>query len=84
MTLQRMLERPVRNPLSPNSRQQIVDVAGRRLLGNQNDNVIFVALDLAVATGDPSLIRRVQDIGARASEVRSMGVAETGTLRIRN
>jgi hypothetical protein len=84
MTLQRMLERPVRNPLSASSRQQIVEMAARRLIGNQKESVILAALDLAVATGDPSLIRRVQDIGASASEVRSMGVAETGTVRIQN
>jgi hypothetical protein len=84
MTLQRMLERPVRTPISANSRKQIVDAAARRLIGKQKEDVIFAVLDLAVATGDPSLIRRVQVIGTSDSEVRSMGVAETGTLRIQN
>jgi hypothetical protein len=84
LTLQRMLERPVRNPLSANSRQQIVDLTARRLTGIQPELAILGALSLAAATRDPALIRRVQVIGASASEVQGMGVAETGILRIQN
>jgi hypothetical protein len=82
LTLQRMLERPVRNPLSAKSRQQILDLAAKRLSGKQKDYVITAALDLAVATGDPSLIRRVQVIAASASDVQRMGVAETRILDV--
>ena len=84
LTLQWMLERPVRHPLSANSRQQIVDLTARRLTGIQPELAILGALSLAAATRDPALIRRVQVIGASASEVQGMGVAETGILRIQN
>ena len=73
-TLQQMLERPVRHPLSPASKQSIIEVAQQQLSGRQSMPGIWFAVELAVATRDPSLIDKVREIASSDAEVRALGI----------
>jgi hypothetical protein len=72
--LQQMLERPVRHPLSLASIQSIIGVAQRRLSGRQSIDVVWSAVELAVATKDPSLVDRVRRMASNDSEVKAFGI----------
>jgi hypothetical protein len=62
-TLEFMLTRPsIRTPLSAQSRTRIVEVAKSRLHGVQAADITTPAVRLAVATGDPELLKRVRSI----------------------
>jgi hypothetical protein len=73
-TLQQMLERPVRYPLSFASKQSIIEVAQRELSGNPPMGIIWRAVELAVATREPDLLNRVRRIAASESEVRALKI----------
>lgn len=76
LTLQRMLQKPTRTPLSLASRQLIIKVAEMRLTGTQVPTVALAAVDLAAATSDPSLIHRLEVLSQDAGEVRALGLTE--------
>ena len=84
LTLQRMLEGPVRNPLSSDSRQRIVTAVAARLKGHQPGGAVMFAVDLAVATMDASLLLRVQELATSATELQSLGVPEDRTAMMQN
>jgi hypothetical protein len=73
-TLQLMLERPVRHPLSLASKQSIIEVAQGELSGNPPMAVIWRAVELAVATRDPSLLNKVRRLATNESEVRALNI----------
>ncbi|MBX5461823.1 MAG: hypothetical protein IRZ28_12130 [Steroidobacteraceae bacterium] len=76
LTLQRMLQKPTRTPLSADSRQLIIKVAQMRLTGTQALSVALAAVDLAAATRDPALIHRLEIVSQDAGEVRALGLTE--------
>ncbi len=75
-TLTRMLTGPVRYPLSDSSRELLTRIARQRLTGTQSTVVVWSAVELAVATGEPDLITRVQAIAESDDVVRQFGIIE--------
>lgn len=80
LVLRRMLERPGIDPLSAQSRARVRKIAGDRLTGSQKDTVVMMAIDLAVASGDPQLVQRVQQLARDPAAVQNLGIGETETV----
>jgi hypothetical protein len=57
-------------PLSSTSRAQILTVASERLAGTQHFLHVAAAVDLAIATGDSSLRRRVELLASDPAQLR--------------
>ena len=71
-----MMDGPVRNVLSAESRQTIREIAGRRLTGEQHPAIVAGVVGLAVATGESSLIQRVRTIVSDEAAVRAFGITD--------
>jgi hypothetical protein len=63
-------------PLSAASKRVIVDAAELRLSGTQREAVLQEAADLAVATGDDTLIGRVEALARNPDAVRDFGIRD--------
>ena len=67
--------------LSANARGMIRDVARQRLEGKQYFSWVAAASKLAVATGDPVLRRRVEQLVADPAELSRMGIDGEAAVR---
>lgn len=77
LTLKRMLERvSVRHPLSADSKRRITGVANDGLRGSQTFGILFPAIQLAVATGDPVLIQRVKRLASDERAATELGIVD--------
>lgn len=76
MVLGRMYRDQARYPLSAASRRAIVNAAELRLSGTQREAVLLEAADLAVATGDDTLIARVEALAHNPDAVRDFGIRD--------
>jgi len=63
-------------PLSTTSRAQILAVANERLTGAQYFLHVPAAIDLAIATGDSSLRRRVEQLASDPAQLRLMEITD--------
>ena len=72
----RFLAEGVGGALSPAARAEVRDVARERVSGQQSVTVLWQAIDLAVALGDPELRDIVQAIAASDQEAVARGVTE--------
>ena len=61
-------------PLSPTSRDQIIDATQRRLTGVQFITTLWSAMDLAVRLNEPNLRQIVESIAADSDEVIARGI----------
>ncbi len=79
LVLRRMLERPGNHPVGASSKAQIAKVATERLSGAQKDTVVMMAIDLAVASGDPQLLQRVQQLARDPAAVQKFGIGDAAS-----
>jgi len=64
--------------LSRSDRDKVLTAAVERLSGSQHFVVVAAACDLAVATKDPALRNRVQQLANDSSQISRMGITEPG------
>ena len=76
LTLRRIVERQHDTPITQASMRRIADVARERLRGNQGAVIVEEAIALAVATGDPELLGRVQVLATDRGEVARLGIPD--------
>jgi hypothetical protein len=75
--LTKMLEKSTRHPLSTASRRQVIEIARQRLSDAREPAPFLTAIDLAVATGDISLIQRVQSFASNEATIRATGLSDS-------
>ena len=68
--------------LSEASRNAILEVARERLSGVQDAGVISAACALAIATKDPTLRQRVQQLANNRAQLVAMGVSKEASIRL--
>jgi hypothetical protein len=81
LVLARMLERPLRYPLSAQSRQAILALAHERTSGRQSGVHLVSAIELAAATGDSELIQRVRSMSQSDAPITALGVADASLVK---
>ncbi len=82
--LGRMLTDPVRTPLSPRTRQRILEVARRRLsVHAEHVGVVLSAIDLAAATGDRSVLADVARLADDPQDPSLVGLSASAIAAIR-
>jgi hypothetical protein len=75
-TLRLLVEQPT-ELLTTQSRSVITAVAQERLTGRQHPMVVSAACQLAVATGNPALRARVEQLAFNREELLAMGVSDS-------